>query len=317
MGKKLFNTEIVPVADLPGNLQYALSSSPDNTVRKDGYIYLQTGENVTVFPDDPEINIFLRSVTNRGTRKEKPVNTESLFRLLLTDNQFTPDKTLYRDCGVRYDRKRCVVVFRSAGLPGKDLFSILSAIAPVEKKDILFPTDYQSAVLIRETEGQEPEDLIDFTDAVIGSMEGEGITGIKAGIGRDAEDAGKLRESYLNALNALSIGCAYHSQGAVYVYEKQVLERIVDSIPAEAKKRLREDFSHLSAGDSLSDEILETVRVFFMNDLNLTAASRQLFIHRNTLNYRLDKIKKISGLDLRNFHDAVIFSVIALIPQEQ
>ena len=61
--------------------------------------------------------------------------------------------------------------------------------------------------------------------------------------------------------------------------------------------------------------MLETVRVFFRNDLNLTAASKQLFIHRNTLNYRLDKIRKLSGLDLRCFHDAVVFSVIMLIPQ--
>ena len=317
MGKKQFNAEIIPVNDLPGDLQYALSASPDNTVRKDGFLYLQTGGNAAVFPDDPDIKDFLQSVTQRGIRKEKPVNTESLFRLLLTDNEFNPDHTLYRECGTRYDRKRCVVVFRSSGLPGKDLFTILAGIAPVDESDILFPTDYQSAVLIRETEGQEPEDLIDFTDAVIGSMEGEGIPGIKAGIGRDAEDAGKLRESYLNALNALSVGSAYHPQDSVYVYEKQTLERIVDSIPAEAKRRIRNEFRHISAGDALNDEILETVRVFFTNDLNLTAASRQLFIHRNTLNYRLDKIKKLSGLDLRKFHDAVIFSVIALIPQEQ
>ena len=148
-------------------------------------------------------------------------------------------------------------------------------------------------------------------------MEGEGITGIKAGIGREAETADKLRTSYRDALNALSVGNTYHSQDSVYVYEKQTLERIVDSIPAEMKKQIRDEFRQIRAGETFSDEMLETVRVFFMNDLNLTAASRQLFIHRNTLNYRLDKIRKISGLDLRKFHDAVIFSVIALIPQEQ
>ena len=63
----------------------------------------------------------------------------------------------------------------------------------------------------------------------------------------------------------------------------------------------------------LSEETLETVRVFFQNDLNLTAASKQLYIHRNTLNYRLDKIRKDFGLDLRSFQDAVIFRVISEI----
>ena len=74
-------------------------------------------------------------------------------------------------------------------MSGKDLYTVFTSIAPIEKSDIVFPVDYQSAVLIRETDRQEAEDLIDFTDAVIGSMEGEGITGIKAGIGREAETA--------------------------------------------------------------------------------------------------------------------------------
>ena len=65
--------------------------------------------------------------------------------------------------------------------------------------------------------------------------------------------------------------------------------------------------------NKLTDEMMETVRVFFQNDLNITAASRQLFIHRNTLNYRLDKIKKDFGLDLRCFQDAVVFRIISEI----
>ena len=62
---------------------------------------------------------------------------------------------------------------------------------------------------------------------------------------------------------------------------------------------------------------LETVRVFFNNDLNLTAASRELFIHRNTLNYRLDKIRKETGLDLRSFQDAVIFRILYGIREQK
>ena len=62
--------------------------------------------------------------------------------------------------------------------------------------------------------------------------------------------------------------------------------------------------------------MMETVSVFFRNDLNLTAASKQLFIHRNTLNYRLDKIRKDTGLDLRHFQDAVVFRIVIEIPEE-
>lgn len=317
MDKKQLTAEIIPAEQLPGDLRYELSLSPDHMIRQEGRIYLAIGKKAAVFPDNPDTDELLSSFININKAPEKPSNAGELFRLMLTDAGFAPDPELYRKCGVKENRKRCVVVFRSTGTSGKDLFTLLSQIAPIEKNDVIFPTDYQSAVLIRETDRNEDEELIDFTDAVIGTMEGEGITGIKAGIGREADNAESLRSSYRDAVNALFIGSVYHRQDSVYIYSKQTLERIVDSIPEEAKKEIRKEYCQLNTAGSLSDEMLETVRVFFKNDLNLTAASKQLFIHRNTLNYRLDKIRKISGLDLRSFHDAVIFAVITLIPQEQ
>jgi carbohydrate diacid regulator len=70
----------------------------------------------------------------------------------------------------------------------------------------------------------------------------------------------------------------------------------------------------VSENNDLSGELLETVRVFFLNDLNLTATAKQLYIHRNTLNYRLDKIRKLLHLDVRSFRDAVVFKIITDFP---
>ena len=315
MDKKQLSAEIIPAEELPGDLRYALSVSPDHIIRQNGCAYLFMGAKAAVFPDNPDTDALLSSLAGSKT-PEKPSDAAALFRRMLTEAQYIPEPELYRECRVKEFQKRCVVVFRAGSITDKDLFSLLSQIAPVEKNDIIFPTDFQSAVLIRETEHSENEELIEFTDAVIGTMESEGITGIKAGIGREAYKAEDLRESYHDAINALFIGSVYHKHDSVYVYKKQALERIVDSIPDADRNKIRNEYSQLKTSDLLSDEMLETVRVFFRNDLNLTAASKQLFIHRNTLNYRLDKIRKISGLDLRCFHDAVVFSVIMLIPQE-
>lgn len=316
MDHKQLTAEIIPAENLPGELRYELSLSPDHIVRQDGFTYLYMGEKAAVFPDHPDTDALLSALIKCSSPQDRPENASALFQKILTDAQFVPDPALYKTCRVKDKQKRCVVVFRATNTAGKDLYSLLSQIAPVEKNDIIFPTDYQSAVLIRETEHKDTEELTEFTDAVIGTMESEGITGIKAGIGREAENAEALRNSYHDAVNALFIGSVYHRQDSVYVYTKQPLERIIDSIPEAAKKEIRKEYRQLNASDLLSDEMLETVRVFFRNDLNLTAASKQLFIHRNTLNYRLDKIRKISGLDLRCFHDAVVFAVIMLIPQE-
>ena len=316
MDKNQLTAEIIPAEKLPGELRYELSLSPDHIVRQEGRTYLSMGEKAAVFPDNPDTDALLSSLVNSGRKQEKPVNAAALFSRILTDAQYTPEQDLYRECRVKNNQKRSVVVFRATSVSGKDLFAILSQIAPVEKNDIIFPTDYQSAVLIRETDQQDNDELIEFTEAVIGTLESEGISGIKAGIGREADTAEKLRSSYRDAVNALFIGSVYHPQDSVYIYTRQTLERIVDSLPKETKKEIRKEYCQLNTSESLSDEMLETVRVFFRNDLNLTAASKQLFIHRNTLNYRLDKIRKISGLDLRCFHDAVVFAVITLIPQE-
>ena len=95
------------------------------------------------------------------------------------------------------------------------------------------------------------------------------------------------------------------------------IERILNCIPKERAAEIRREYPNICSDDGLTDEIRETVSVFFRNDLNLTAASKQLFIHRNTLNYRLDKIRRETGLDLRSFHDAVIFRILSGLAEKK
>ena len=318
MYNKQFHTEIIETASLPEDLRYALSLSPEHTVRQNGSIYLSAGKTTTVFPDEQEINDMIESlILPRGNTGTVPENACDLYRRIISDQKFNPDVQTYRKCGVATQGKRTVVVFRTDNTPEKDLYSLLSEIAPIEVRDVVFRTDYQTAVLIRETDRQEIQELIEFTEAVIGTMEDEGITGVRAGIGREAADIYGIRSSYRDAVNALYIGSVYQRDESVFIYTRQTLERIIDSIPETMKQSIRNEFYQMNSAEPLSGEMLDTVRVFLQNDLNLTASARQLFIHRNTLNYRLDKIKKEFGLDLRYFRDAVIFTLISLIPQDK
>ena len=93
-------------------------------------------------------------------------------------------------------------------------------------------------------------------------------------------------------------------------------KRMTDLIPPESAKRFREEVIPPGAEKVLTDELIETIRVFFGNDLNLSTTARQLFIHRNTLLYRMDKIRKATGLDLRRFEDAAVFRIMMDIPGE-
>ena len=165
--------------------------------------------------------------------------------------------------------------------------------------------------LVKETEFRSEEEIAEYAAAVIDTMASEGFTDLQAGIGTEAESLSELHRSYKEAREALLTGgTGEKACGSLFRYSEQKLQRIIDMIPPEGRKKILDEYRTKFDEAAFSDEMLETVRVFFEHDLSITSASRELFIHRNTLNYRLDKIRRDTGLDLRHFHDAVVFRLI-------
>ena len=298
--------------ELSEDVRKMLDASPEHVCSANGNIYLVFRETVFILPDTPAGNELVYTVTHGGKgNRFRPGNAQELFDRVLNDPDYIPDPSLMKQYMIRQPRKRCVAVLHSFSPLDRDLYSYVISMAPLETGDLITASDFQTAVLIKDLENQSADDIKEFIEAVIGTMEAEGITDIRAGIGHAYTEITDLRSSYSEGKQALDLGMRYHPNDQVFVYDEQLLERIVDTIPEEKKKELQRMILSRTAGNRMSDDMLETVRVFFQNDLNLTAASKQLFIHRNTLNYRLDKIKKDFNLDLRVFEDAVIFRIIS------
>ena len=314
-GKKLM-TEIIGIDELPDDLRRSLIISPEHRVTRDGSVYVMHEQKVVILPDSQEGYDFLCLLKGGQTASEAvPENSGDLFRKMLDDPAYRPDFSTLRKCMVNPDIQRCAVLFRACHPDEKDFLQIFRDIAPLEKKDILIRTGPSDVLLIREISDTEEEELADYAEALIGTLESEGIPGIKAGIGQAAADLFSFRNSFLQAAGALETGIQYHRNDSVFVYGRLTFERILECIPREKQAEIVRMIFPENA-QPLSEEILETVRVFFLNDLNLTAASKQLFIHRNTLNYRLDKIKKDYGLDLRSFTDAAVFKIITELSEK-
>ena len=314
MERGIIRPQICQDNDLSQDIREALFSAHDHTCIRDDRIYMMIGQTVFCLANDEAGKALRYAVTNRqNSIPSRPTNAEEVYQRILNDPDYQPDPALVRKTGISQDQTRCITVFRALIPMEKDLYSYIHTMAPIENGDKVISVDYQTAVLIRNTEGQTGEEIKEFIEAVIGTMEAEGIVDIRAGIGREYKDISGIRTGYQEGMQALQLGMRYHRQEHVFVFEKQTLERIVDTIPDEKKAMLLETFFGTGSGNVLSDEMMETVSVFFRNDLNLTAASKQLFIHRNTLNYRLDKIKKDFGLDLRTYQDAVVFRIITEI----
>ena len=309
---KLYNPE-----DLPENILTEMKKTSGQVYAFEGRIYLALHDKVCCLPDDSsgrEFAFLLKQ--DRPERKQKPQTPIEIYDRILNDPSYLPDAALARQYGIGPKARLCVMVLRSEMPPDRDLASLVSAMAPIEDRDGVVPLDYRTSALVRDLAGQTAEEMAEYAEAVIGTMETEGYPGICAGIGGVTEGVDGLRRSLEEGKEALTLGKRYHRQDSVFVFGQQTLEKIVDAIPAEQRGALRRLVFGENGNGRLSDEMLDTVRVFFDNDLNLTAASKQLFIHRNTLNYRLDKIKKDFGLDLRSFRDAVIFKIVSEMTDE-
>lgn len=317
MEKQIIQTQVCRPEDVSSEIRDRLSSAPDHIFISGDNIYLQIEQKVICVPNNPAGNELACAIIRKDTEPlSGPKNIQEFYTRVFRDPDYHPNPSLFRKFRIRQKGKRGIAVFQSISTHERDLCSIVSDMAPTEAGDAVIPIDYRTAVLIKDLEGQSCEEMLEFIEAVTGTMETEGIADIRAGIGREYNDISEIRARYLEAYGALELGMRYHRQDRVFIYEKQTLERIVDSIPEEKKREIAEAFFGSPPVNGLSDEMLETVRVFFRNDLNLTAASKQLFIHRNTLNYRLDKIRKDYGLDLRSFQDAVVFRIISeIVPQ--
>ena len=310
------NGQTVPAAllnpdEIPEEIRAELSRTPDMICVHDGSVYLKLKGKVCRLPDEPagrEFAFFLK--LGDTERKQKPQNLREVYDRVLNDPDYLPDSAMTRRLGIDKQDRLCVIVFRTETPQDSDMATLTMSMAPIGEKDGVIPLDYRTAALVRNLEDMTGEETAEFTQAVIGTMEAEGFDGIRAGIGRETVEMTGLRLSLQEGLQAIRIGSKYQPHDSVYIYERQTLEKIADAIPPEKRKAILQLVFGESGETRLTDEMLDTVQVFFDNDLNLTAASKQLFIHRNTLNYRLDKINKEFGLDLRSFRDAVIFKLV-------
>ena len=122
-----------------------------------------------------------------------------------------------------------------------------------------------------------------------------------------------VSRSYKEAKMALDVGKIFYSGKNVVAYSNLGIGRLIYQLPLPLCRMFIKEVLHGLTMDDFDDETLATVNKFFENNLNVSETSRQLYIHRNTLVYRLDKLQKMTGLDLRNFDDAIIFKITLMV----
>ena len=142
---------------------------------------------------------------------------------------------------------------------------------------------------------------------------GEFYTHCTVGIGTVVNNIKDLARSFKEAQVALEVGKVFDTEKAIVSYNHLGIARLIYQLPTTLCEMFLKEVFRKGSIDALDHETLFTIQRFFENSLNVSETSRKLFVHRNTLVYRLEKIKKITGLDLREFEDAIVFKVALMV----
>ena len=212
------------------------------------------------------------------------------------------------------DAPRAVFLIRQVGHSDVATVDVLTGMFPDKMQDFVLSVNETDVAIIKQISGTvTAEDLEKIAVSVEDTLKNELRIKTIIGIGTVAEHLRELADSYKEAQTAIEVGKVFDTEKSVMHYENLGIGRLIYQLPTTlCEIFLREVFKKNSL-DSLDQETLFTINKFFENSLNVSETSRQLYIHRNTLVYRLDKLQKSTGLDLRVFEDAITFKIALMV----
>ena len=149
--------------------------------------------------------------------------------------------------------------------------------------------------------------------SAVSTLEEQLMVSVKASIGRYFTLLEEAKNSYITSLKAFDIGSLYREGYAVYNYNNMGIARLFHDIPVQKLEYFIEETITSDIYDQIDDETIKTMQAFFENNLNISETARKMYLHRNTLVYRIEKFNKLTGLDVQKFESAVLFHTICQI----
>ncbi len=240
---------------------------------------------------------------------------DNFFKNLLLDNLLLVDiynraKKLHIDTEV----KRVIFIVQ---MPvGKEVHTLeqVRIILSGKNKDFVTAVDEKNIIVVREVEANEGySDMEKYAKRLQSLLEAQGVEGCHIAYGTIVSDIKEVSKSYKEAHLALDVGKIFFEEKDIIAYNTLGIGRLIYQLPIPLCKMFIREIFEGKSPDDFDEETLTTINKFFENSLNVSETSRQLYIHRNTLVYRLDKIQKSTGLDLRVFEDAITFKIALMV----
>ena len=239
---------------------------------------------------------------------------DNFIKNLLLDNLLLVD--IYnraKKLHIEANAMRIVMVVKLEGEKYGDELEKIRNLFSGFSSDFVTAVDEDSIIIVKRLATEDYADVEDTVKTIIDALEDRDDEKVRVSYGTVVRDIKDVSRSYKEATMALDVGKVFFSDKQIIAYSVLGIGRLIYQLPIPLCKMFIGEIFGDKSPDEFDEETLTTIDKFFENSLNVSETSRQLYIHRNTLVYRLDKIQKSTGLDLRKFDDAITFKIAMMV----
>ena len=240
---------------------------------------------------------------------------DNFVKNLLLDNLLLVD--IYSRCKklrMATEKNRTVMLIQAANFRDVNMLELMKASFGAGSREFITAVDEKDVIILKDlAENENNADIDRYAKGIIEQLTKDGAKGVRISYGTTVHEIKDVSRSYKEAKMAVDVGKIFFEGKQIIAYNELGIGRLIYQLPIPlCKMFIREIFGSKNP-DDFDEEMLTTIYKFFENSLNVSETSRQLFIHRNTLVYRLDKLQKITGLDIREFEDAITFRIALMV----
>lgn len=302
-----------------------LNDSHDIFIR-DGYTYKPFGSRVK-----PEYAVFIEGVDDNAAKYatimaislsnikqyyDEKYDRNNFIKNVVLDNVLPGDIVIKaRELHFNAEISRVVFLIRIVSANDISAYDVIQNLFPDKNKDFVFNITESDIVLGQGNQKLrvDSKDLEKLARSISDTLSSEFYTRVNVGIGTSVIGVKELARSFKEAQMALEVGKVFDTDKNIVSYDNLGIARLIYHLPTTLCETFLHEVFKKGSIESLDHETLFTIQKFFENNLNVSETSRKLFVHRNTLVYRLEKIKKLTGLDLREFDHAIIFKIALMV----
>ena len=210
--------------------------------------------------------------------------------------------------------QRVVYIIETKHERDNSAMEVIRSLFSDEEGNLITEVDEKSIILIQALEGNETyEDLEETAATIRDTLNTEAMIDVRVSCGTIVNEIAQVSRSFKEARMALNVGKIFYTGQRVHMYSTLGIGRLIYQLPENLCRMFIKEVFTMQQPEEFDEETLTTINMFFGNSLNVSETARQLFVHRNTLVYRLEKLSRATGLDIRSFDDAVTFKIALMV----